>query len=275
MRRILACTLVAAVAPSAFAGITISGSSGASWQAFPTSLNVYGTTPRPYWDQNTKDTTGGGPTNRNVGNYLNGTWTGALPAGAAPLPLSSPSWWGRDVAGGFEASQDLDVFFQMGGSGTTVASTLKLELAGHHALNEIGWYSLSDGPGAETLHAIFAGPDSAPTDVTFTPAAAFGLYIKTGGGQVFFTQASRNRTAAGQLLPVADLETQHFAIFAADLTPGAERYTIGVEDLPRSQAGVEVIGDYNDVIFTITAVPTPGAAAGLIAGLCVLGRRRR
>ncbi len=90
MRRILACTLVAAVAPSAFAGITISGSSGASWQAFPTSLNVYGTTPRPYWDQNTKDTTGGGPTNRNVGNYLNGTWTGALPAVPRLRPFRRP-----------------------------------------------------------------------------------------------------------------------------------------------------------------------------------------
>lgn len=265
--------VVAIVAGTASASLVVKGAGG-SWQAFPSSLNDYSNPNRAYWDQDTKDRAGT-ITNRNIGNYLNGTWTGSLPAGAAASPMVSPSWWGKASTPDFYASMDNGIGFDLITPSTSVASQLRLEVAGHAPANEIGWYALSDAPGSETLNTIISGPMSPIVASNFVPSGEFGLYIRTGGGNVFFTESSRNRKANGDALPVADRATQHFAIFAADLTSGAESYYIGVEDLPRSQAGVEIIGDYNDLVFRITAVPTPGALALLGLGGIVAGRRRR
>lgn len=270
---VLATGVVAIVAGSASASLVVKGTGG-SWQAFPSSLNDYSNPNRAYWDQDTKDRAGT-ITNRNIGNYLNGSWTGALPSGAAASPMISPSWWGKSSTPDFYASMDNGIGFDLSAPSTSVASQLRLEVAGYAPANEIGWYSLADAAGAETLHTIISGPMSPIVTSDFIPSGEFGLYIKTGGNHVFFTESNRNRKVNGDALPAADRATQHFAIFAADLTLGAESYFVGVEDLPRSQAGVEVIGDYNDMVFRISAVPTPGAMALLAMGGIAAGRRRR
>jgi len=265
--------VLAIAAGSASASLVVKGTGG-SWQAFPSSLNDYSNPNRAYWDQDTKDRAGT-VTNRNIGNYLNGSWTGSLPSGAAASPMISPVWWGKSSTPDFHASMDNGIGFDLSAPSSSVASELRLEVAGYAPSNEIGWYSLADAAGAETLHTIISGPMSPIVSNSFVPTGEFGLYIKTGGGKVFFTESSRNRKVNGDALTANDRATQHFAIFAADLTLGAESYFVGVEDLPRSEAGIEIVGDYNDLVFRISAVPTPSAIALLGLGGLVATRRRR
>lgn len=255
--------------------LVVQGSGGAGWQAFPGTLNNYNNAQRAYWDQDTKDQTGNPTTNRNVGNYLNNTWTGALPGGSAPSPNITPSWWGNASTPDFYASMDNNVGFAITNNATQVSTTMRLELSGYSSSNVIGWYDLSDAVGSETLHVIYTGANAPTTSVVFTPSANFGLYIRTGGNHLFFSQSARNRADGGAALQASDLSTQHFAIFQRSATAGSESYIVGVEDLQRSQAGREVVGDYNDIIFTLTAVPTPGATALLGLGGLLVSRRRR
>lgn len=266
MKFACAIALSAGLCGVAHAQLTITGSAGAGFQAFPGSLNNYSIANRPYWNQASKD---GG--NRNIGNYLNGTYTTPLPSGSAPSPLISPSWWGFSSITDDAATMDNGIRFNFAGA-TGVGASLRLEVAGFHDSNEIGWYNAVDGVGSETLHSIFPGPVSPVGAAVFTPTAQFGLYLKSSGGRVFFTDSARNR--GGQAI---DKATQHFAIFGASLTPGAEQYYVGTEDLFRSEAGVERIGDYNDIVFTlgVTPIPAPAAMGALVLGGVVAGRRRR
>ncbi len=260
----------ALVSAPAMASLSVQGSGGASWQAFPGALNNYANANRPYWDQGSKD---GG--NRNVGNYLTGSWTPPLPGGSAPSPNITPSWWGNASAPDFYASMDNNISFNLTPPSNQVGTTLRLELAGYSAGNIIGWYDTTDAPGAETLNVVYTGPNSPVLSVLFTPSANFGLYIQTAANDVFFSDSSRNRTTGGTALSADDRATQHFAVFQADATANNELYYIGVEDLRRNQAGVEIVGDYNDIIFSLRAVPTPGAMGLMVLGGLVAGRRRR
>lgn len=271
---IAATAATAIAAGTASASLTIKGSAGGGWMAFPSSLNDYSNPNRAFWDQDTKDRAGT-ITNRNIGNYLNNTWTGSLPGGSAPSPAITPQWWGRASNPDFMASMDNSIGFELQAPSDRVAAQLRVEVAGHRNGNELGWYSLSDVAGSETLNAVFSGPTSPVTSTIFAPAGEFGLYIKTGGGQIFFTESARNRNANGSALPANDRATQHFAIFGSNLTLGAEEYYIGVEDLARANTGQELVGDYNDMIFRITAVPTPGSVALVGIGGLLMARRRR
>lgn len=275
-RTTIALALLAGIstAAPAMADLNVVGSSGASWQAFPGTLNNYSNAHRPFWDQDTMDRAGS-VTNRNIGNYLNNTYTGSLPGGAAPSPNITPAWWGKSTSSGFRGSMDNNVGFALTAPSTQVASTMRLEVAGYSPHNVIGWYDLNDPVGAENLNVIYNGAASAGAAVTFVPTVAFGLYIRTGGNQLFFSQSHRNRAIGGPGLDAEDLTTQHFAIFQASGVAGAQSYVIGVEDLAVCNAGREVIGDYNDLVFTLTAVPSPSAAALIGLGGLAAGRRRR
>ncbi|MDX2131799.1 MAG: hypothetical protein SFY69_07090 [Planctomycetota bacterium] len=272
---------LAALAGIANAGVEVLGSGGAGWVAFPGALNQYDNASRPYWDQRSKD---GGT--RNIGNYLHGSYTLPLPAGAGASPNITPMWWSHAgaeplVLGGQASNADLDIGFRS----TTpdpVDSTLLLEVAGLAAYNEIGWYDLSDAAGEEVLHPIYAGGAGPLTATSFVPSETWGLYLRSfkdypgaGQGLLFFSQADRNRANGPAALAADDRRVQHFAIFASGGAPGAERYTIGVEDLPLRSTGIEQFGDYNDVVLTITSVPAPGAAALLALGGLAIARRRR
>lgn len=265
MKVIAALVFFGGLAAAAPAQLTVTGSAGAGWQAFPGTLNNYSVANRPYWNQDSKDSG-----NRNIGNYLNGTYSGSLPAGSAPSPNITPVWWGLPSVTDYLATMDNALGFNFSGLG--VGATLRLEVAGFRDSNEIGWYNRADAVGGETLNPIFPGPISPVGTATFTPSASFGLYLKSSGGRVFFSDSARNRGGAA-----VDKATQHFAVFGASLVPGREQYYVGAEDLFRSEAGVEIVGDYNDVVFTlgVNAIPGPGAAVLAAAGGLLAGRRRR
>ncbi|GJQ29475.1 MAG: hypothetical protein HBSAPP03_13590 [Phycisphaerae bacterium] len=273
--------VMAGLASQANAGIDVVGSTGAGWAAFPATLNNYSNAARPYWDQRSMDSG-----NRNIGNYLNGSYTLPLPAGSAASPNITPVWWSgaaSPIVAGGPLNADPSVHFVTTGGATAIATTMLLEVAGYHNYNEIGWYNIADAVGSEVLHPIYTGSTAPSAAVlTFTPSPAWGLYIRShqgysgaGQGLLFFTESNRNRANGPAALAADDRLTQHFAIFGVDRTPGNERYTIGVEDLPLRSTSIECYGDYNDVVLTITAVPAPGAAALLGLGGVALLRRRR
>lgn len=264
--RFVACVGVAVSSTSALAALSLVGSAGAGWQAFPGALNNYADPFRPYWDQRSLD---GG--NRNVGNYLNGSYTLPLPGGAAGSPNITPPWWGRTSNTNYNATMDNSVHFNRANPTTGVGTTLRLEVAGNSGINEIGWYDINDAAGSEVLHSVYSGGDSPVTSVTFSTSANFGLFLKSGN-LIFFSESIRNR---GGVMTVADRGVQHFAFFGADLTANAEKYFVGVEDLPLSGAGVEEVGDYNDLVFTLEAVPTPGTTSLIAIGAVFAMRRRR
>jgi len=271
---IAAVASVVIAAGSASASLIVKGSAGGGWQSFPTALNDYTNAQRPYWDQDTMDRAGT-ITNRNIGNYLNNTWTGSLPGGSAVSPNITPNWWGNASIPDFNASMDNGIGFDLALPSNSIGAQLRLEVAGLSNTNELGWYLLSDTAGTETLNTIFSGPTSPVSVANFAPSASFGFYLKSGGGNVFFTESNRNRTASGTPLGTGDRNTQHFALFASSLISGSEEYYIGVEDLTLSSTGREAVGDYNDLVFRINAVPTPGSLALLGLGGIVAGRRKR
>lgn len=260
--------LLAAAASTVHADLTLNGSEAFNWQGFPGSITG-GSNPsasRPFWDNRSMDGSG----SRNVGSYLTGTYTGGTPGGALPSPLLSPVWWGGPVAegatSGTSAMDNSLTFSSTGG----VNAQLQLEVAGYASRNELGWYDPSAASGSEVLNRIFSGPDAAGKAVAFIVNGNFGLYLKNPAGQVFFTESFRNRGGTA-----ADLTTQHFAIFANSRVSGGQSYSIGVEDLARANTGIEGIGDYNDMVFTITTVPAPASAVLLGLGAAAIARRER
>ena len=260
--------LLAAAASTAHADLTLNGSEAFNWQGFPSSITG-GSNPtasRPFWDNRSMDGSG----SRNIGSYLTGTYTGGTPSGAMPSPLLSPVWWGGAVAEGpASGTSAMDNSLTFSGTGG-VNAQLRLEVAGYANRNELGWYDPSAAAGNEVLNRIFSGPDSAGRAVAFNIYGNFGLYLKNPVGQVFFTESFRNRGGTA-----ADLTTQHFAIFANSQISGGQSYSIGVEDLARANTGIEGIGDYNDMVFTITTVPAPASAVLLGVGAAAMARRER
>ena len=65
----------------------------------------------------------------------------------------------------------------------------------------------------------------------------------------------------------SDPGNQHFAVFQS--SAGGPLY-VGVEDLPLGTTD----GDYNDMVFSIQAVPEPGSITLLVIGMGGLAARR-
>ena len=257
-----------AAASVVHADLTLNGSEAFTWQAFPGTITggSNASASRPFWDNRSMDGSG----SRNIGAYLTGTYTGGTPGGAVASPLIRPVWWGGPVAeGGSFGTSAMDNGLTFSSSGG-VNAQLRLEVAGYASRNELGWYDPSAAAGQEVLNQIFSGPDGAGKTAAFNVNGQFGLYLRNGAGQVFFTESFRNRGGSA-----ADLTTQHFAIFTSSQVAGRQSYYIGVEDLARANTGIEGVGDYNDMAFTITAIPAPASAVLLGIGAAAIARRER
>lgn len=274
----LACVLLASAAP-ALAGqitgtVTIGGSPG-QWQGFPSQLGKNVPT-RAYWDNASMD-----PHNENIGYWLRDSYLPSLPAISRPASLS---WWGYDAK--VETFRSLSTnaprsMTMINEPGTQYQAQILLEAAAYAGVNEIGWYDAGDQAGQEELHPFFMGADGVGHFSTFTPSGEWGLYIRShrgftpesGNGWLFFSESDRNRTVnrSGDAVP----GQQHFAIFGFDLTRDVERYVVGVEDLTIDRSSIEKQGDFNDSVFTLRVVPTPGAAALVGLGGILASRRRR
>ncbi len=210
---------------------TIVGSG--AWQSYTAAqVNENGT---PFWDNPSLD----GP-HMNIGYQL-------LPA--------TPKYYGN--SNGSAVSNES---FTRGASAGADVGSLLLEIAGNADHNEVGWYDTS---APTVLHTIWTGADSPTSGAgeSFTPSTNWGLYLKGPGG-TFYMNSALNTPADGD---------QHFAIFQLSAASGAEKYEIGVEDLPSGTNCAEGLGDFNDFVFTLQSQPGTGSGVPEPASLSVLG----
>ncbi len=250
MRRwliLLVTMLAVGTVPQAIWADEVSGSSGAGWQSFPSTVDESGT---PYWAGNSWD-----PGQVNIGFYL--TCTGGFASNPRGCPGYSPSeiqGWGMS-----SGAADANFTFTVGAGGPI---ELRLEIAGFAPHNEFGWYEVGSG----TMHTLFTGPDGGGVSTAFNPGEAYGFYLIDPNGNTYYTESWRN--------PAGEENHQHFAVFLVTLASGEQIFYIGVEDLPLG--GDE---DYNDMIvkFSPVSVPEPSTFGLLGVGLAAIGflRRRR
>lgn len=255
---LFACTL--SMAAATFAD-TIVGSGGAGFQTWAdTNLNENGS---PYWDNTSMD-----GTNRNVGFYLTDALTAHLEGAPGALP-----YWGNAFNSITDTGGVADLNFFLQRNDPTSLAILELEVAGRSNINEFGWY---DTNSPAVLHPLFSGSQAALITNAFAPSAQYGFYLKSGDADTFYTQSSLNSSG--------DAAHQHFTVFRESAATGApESYWIGVEDMTVASLGNDEngVGDYNDVLIRISAIPEPSTAA-LVLGTTLLmllftglfGRRR-
>jgi len=236
---------------SVFADTISSGSSGVGFQTFGTP-NENGT---PFWDQQSMD-----GSHKNIGYLVNSEYGSLLP------------YWGKS-----DGKFDKSFSFTRGASSGDVSGLLKIEIAGYHNLNEVGWYEVGNTSNKNT---IWSGSDGAGVDALFNPTTNWGLYIISPGG-TFYSESGYN-TGTND-----DKKNQHFAVFLesplANYGDGYEKYYIGVEDLKLANSGIEKSGDYNDFVFTIQSapevgggdIPEPASLSVLGLGAAALLIRRR
>ena len=176
----------------------------------------------------------------NVGFYLTGT---------AGIAASDLNYWGSGVTA--DSKTNFSTLFG-------VDAVLKLELAGYASSNKLYYY---DSTGT---YLLFDGAAGAGASITFAPVGTFGLMIVSPDG-TFRSDASLY--GAG-----SDDSFEHFAVFK-QLSNGT--LWVGVEDL--KYGGDK---DYNDMVFSLSAVPEPASMVilgigGLIVGGAALRRRQR
>jgi hypothetical protein len=254
---LFACTL--SVAANTFAD-TVVGSGTAGFQTWAvTNLNENG---KPYWDSTSMD----GP-NKNVGFCLTDAPTAHLTNAPGVLP-----YWGNAFNSITDTGGVADLNFSLQRNDLTSMAILELEVAGHSNINEFGWYNTNS---PSVLNPLFTGPESALFTNNFSPSAEYGFYLKSGA-DTFFTQSSLNSSG--------DTAHQHFTVFRELSPTGAPASLwIGVEDMTAASLGNNEngMGDYNDVLIRISAIPEPSTAALVLGNTLLMllftglfGRRR-
>ncbi|MDW8289694.1 MAG: hypothetical protein RMM06_03155 [Armatimonadota bacterium] len=237
-----------------------------------------------WWDNNSSDPQQSVPsphTKLNIGGVLVGgvTTTGsgfnptklANPPGVIPFLHDSVSGVGTAVT---------NWVFQDGPS----VGVLRLEFAGHRGVNEFGIYKAGD---PTTKKVLFTGSDSPVKTATFSPLAdvgstQFGLYMNYQN-LTFYSESRFNSytgTKPGWWDDATEKGYQHFALFKGAINPyGFVQWWIGVEDLGKgenlNERGGPGVGDYQDMVLTLEAIPDASTLALFLSGLPALALLRR
>ncbi len=255
-------------------GETLIGSTGAGYLPFPTMLTQNGT--MAFWDDPSID-----GSMKNIGYFLTGTggWAPGLDPLSSQSPhLTAPQWWS---SGGTSTGADLSQIFQ---HDSTTQYQITVILGNTSQLNTLGYYDAGGAPGVPlTTHQLFTAGEFTTglnTVLPFSPGNFYGFYLSTpqGGGNTFYSEARYNASAADEQ------NHQHFVVFQ-DTTASVQTFYIGVEDgvgKNNFQDGGEGYGDFNDLVFKLSAIsnsqtPEPAAYILVGAGLASIGllRRRR
>lgn len=250
-------------------------------QTFPSVVDESGTA--AYWENPSKD---GG--DMNIGYWLTGTGEfsnlagftcvgGVTPCiGASPNIVPADLSWAGNTADGTEIdSQPQAIQFQQSMSATQV--TINAMISALTSTTELGWYDVSTG----TMHPLFDGagvPGGTGTAMAlgataqFTAPGGYYFYLTDYalGSAYFMDSVKNNGGEAGR---------QHFAVFS---TTGGTFY-VGAEDdytdlgqgppILGSLTRPEHMGDFNDVIFSVSPVldPVPEPSMASLCGFGLLG----
>lgn len=203
--------------------------------------------PPPFWDNPSMD-----GSQQNVGYKLQ------------PLLGSTGEYW--SISGGV----DNNVTFTDQGGDKELA--LLITIAGNVAQNKLYIYDASGSNTAGSKITVFGG--SAPQTVTVSLPAAWTSYgfELIGPGGTFFSAQGHGEVSSDS--------KSNFAFFRqSDLS---DTWWVGVEDLQdatgNGATGLEGLGDYNDLVVRISAIPLPSSVLLLgtgLLGLACLGWRRR
>lgn len=234
-----------------------------SFQPFPPVLSEHGLPTAPYWDNLSAD----GP-QRNIGFYLTGSTSFPNSPG-----LSNPPYLGAGI---------YPVDFSFSSTGPIVITMLLASTANQ---DEFGYYN-ANSPGQ--MIPLLTTSTPLMTTIQFTPIfPSYGFYMRylpgtpglLGFTDVYRSQSSLNTGAEANALR-GMTPHQHFALFS-----GGGTYYVGMTDRWGTSPGLaatpgvnEMLGDYQDMVVRIQAVPEPGFgvliafSAWLAARLA--GRRR-
>ena len=235
--------------------ITLEADGVGAWQTLSSPLNpgpagggtVTGT---PFWNNGSWDATAA-----NVGYFLTGTGNFAGNANSPNIPIANLQYWGT-AAGLTDPTEK----FSSGGS--AVSTQLLIQVAGNAGVNQL-WYQDTTG-----MHELYdPSTDHVGQSVTFSPVGDFTFLLINPTDHYTFDSDSNSGNQSGDANG-----NQHFVAFQS--STGGPLY-IGVEDLPFAHTDA----DYNDMIFSLQAVPEPASVTllalgtvGLIGGSL---RRRR
>lgn len=242
------------LAASGFADTIASGSG--TWQPFPTTL-TQGVSNTAYFDNASQD-----GNQKGVGFFVTGQ------SGYPNSPgFVNPPWLGGSGALGMPSS----ILFNSTGQ---VKITVLLHSTGN--ADDFGFFDATQ-PG-NPVTKLFDTNTAVGSSVILTLPGTYGFYLHYTDPNVG-TDYYKSNTAAS--ITTEAPGHQHFVVFIPTLSATPQDFVVGTEDgwgtVHPAAAIDEKVGDYNDFVIRISAVPEP-ATFGFIAfglGSMAFFRRRK